>query len=868
MRKLALALLLVFARPALADPSVTAARAALSDPDDCDNLLFSRVPDSQNLQGSIAKLMTAYVTSWAVTKGHASWSDKVSLTKFDTGQQCTCMKFSGGLDSNGNCAQFSSSTQKGETFTLKDLLQVTINQSTGESSDAVAEHVARKVYGLPAATSKLDSEHLLNLFVGLMNKRAAALGLTSSLWVTVHGGDTCDFKHGCDPQCTQSSCDTSKCAFGSQCGGHTTARDLTILWHALVRDEPKFLSLIGVRALELDKADASTTFYNSYGHSYWYYPGLDGDKNGASGACPRDTGSASCWMAQATRAGHPLIAVALQSFTTDSAGKITGFGDPDVTAMFRWGFKKVLAPERRIDSGTTLADTVTDHAIACTEGMCTSALRLTDDSFKLVLWSAQPDTPLLSKLTSFTGTVGQGAYSSLSSIDVASSDMGTLVAMISSGKLVLGAWWVTGGPSGPVGPPNVHLTYLGDDQTAGGTGTLVRVRLLGTAMGLTAVRATGGTIRLSSWQTTFSSTASPVIKHLHDGSSTLAPNLATTGELALAASVDPESAKDYLAVTATSTSAGSAALQSWRVSADGHITYLKNASLGNGRNVSVADDGVGKFGVTYTTGTATTGAVRVLTYDVAHDGTFTSTLDYTESGDVASATAIASVGPPAEKSGISLSTSKPTSTNTWAAGSGCSNSAPKTQESQKSAASFLAAAGRTGGATLAVWDSPKHWSEVGTGIDDYRIVDSGTTWGNATGFRLARLPNSDGLLNQYVSQEKRSDGTLLLIGWRVGKPTCTKNSCTGVDFDNDAKNCGACGNACGSSERCSQGTCVCAASVQTDPENCGSCGHICHGGMSCIRGRCCEACTCKGGKVLPNLCEQTSACINACDKQR
>ena len=209
-------------------------------------------------------------------------------------------------------------------------------------------------------------------------------------------------------------------------------------------------------------------------------------------------------------------------------------------------------------------------------------------------------------------------------------------------------------PERPGLPPNGKATFLGDSGTAGGPGTLARVRLAGDLMAVTAVRATDGTLRLSTWK--LGGGGSPTARTPCSTWPTAAPRARPTsaprGELVLAVAPGPGSAGNYIAVTADVTGAGAAALQAWRVNATtGAVTYLGATSLGSGRNISIADDGVGKIGVTYTTGTATTGTPRVEAWDVAHDGTFVRTMGWTET-DVATATAIAPLGPPATKSGI------------------------------------------------------------------------------------------------------------------------------------------------------------------------------------------------------------------------
>jgi D-alanyl-D-alanine carboxypeptidase len=744
-------------------PTLVAPRAVLVDPDDDDNILMSVGLHSKALQGSIAKLMSAYVVSWAVKKGYVSWSDKVKLTKRDTQQACSCIKFAATPPSP--CAT-SSTTQIGEQFTLEDLVRVTLNQSTGESADAIAEHVARKVYGLPVAATVADSNHLMDLFIGLMNKRAKDLKLDDSLWITVHGGDTCDFgSEGCDPNCTPSSCHPTQCG---ECNGGTSVRDLARLWHALVSDEPKFLGLVGTRGFEL--AQSGGAFYNSYRHSIFYYPGVDGEKNGGSGACPFDPGStsASCQMSQATRAGHPLIAAVLQSFNTVGNSRL-GVGTNDVTAMLRWGYDKVLEPKRRIDSGTQLTDVAQDHALACNEGICFTALRTTQSSFKMVAWGVDPSAPSLTKLTTSTGP--SSGYVAVSAVDVDAGAASTVAALIDNGKLVVARWWLTGGPSSPGLPPNVHLTFLGDKKN-GGAGTLARVRMASDALAVTALRRSDGTIKLASWKLGGGSspTTQNAVKRLAEATSTSVPNIGATGELRLAVVADPGADGSFVALTGDVTVGAGVYLQAWRVNSNsGAITYLSNTYLGLGRNLAIAGHGVGKLGVTYTTGTAISGTPRVEVWDVTHGGVFTRTLGWTET-TTADSTAIAPLGPAPAKAGIAAAATLQTSTNTYSSATCGANSAPNTQASQKSAVAFLTAAGGTS-AKLAAWDSPIYYNEVFGSLGDYRLSDSETAWGSASSIRLAVMPQSDPLLNHYVTEQMRGDGTLLLIAWRVGTPT-------------------------------------------------------------------------------------------------
>lgn len=74
-----------------------------------------------------------------------------------------------------------------------------------------------------------------------------------------------------------------------------------------------------------------------------------------------------------------------------------------------------------------------------------------------------------------------------------------------------------------------------------------------------------------------------------------------------------------------------------------------------------------------------------------------------------------------------------------------------------------------------------------------------------------------------------------------------------VDTANDVRNCGACGQACGSEQECRAGACVCAPGttlcgaacvvLSDDARNCGACGTACEAGEVCEAGACKVSCS-------------------------
>ena len=720
-------------------PTINAPRAILTWPA-ANRTLYSKAPDDQALQGSLAKMMTGYVALWAVNENIVSLNDLVTISPRDAVQGCACMlpaigvtrTLCDGTTVTGNFPQ----TQAGEVFKFRDLFMAMLNQSAGEATDAVAAHVAAKYLGVAqptASTPCADSEALMNVFLGLMNARSKELGLDSSRWVTVHGGDVCDFSIGCNPECASLNC-AAVCANGEACSpSGTTARDLAKLWYAAAQIHPLFLEAVGARSFSIVSTMGTQTFPYSFTHAYSFgtndYPGMDGDKNGSSGACP----SAGCWAMQNTRAGRSLITTLLQ------AGSFAN-GRSDAAALFRYGFSSILAPDRRVDSASDTTfpgggtEPVQDHRLACTEGICFSAYTNADKMLKLIAWNVDVDKEILTRSGSY-GEPGPDVIAGVTHFDVAAHQHFIVLGYVSGANVKLSSFWLESG----VLPGTVKIIRLADTGQAAGNGKAVRLLSLSDDLVLMVVRESSGALRLSTWKLSASGALSLL--------QTTGTTSQTAEELAIAAVRRPPMViggepTPFQVVTATTQTSGAIRLHSWSVNATtGAIAFQKTSQsvdlAEQVRNISVSASGGGKFATAATKGSGATGIHEIIFWSVSGDGTFTRTFASTEGTETAAGTAIAPLGPGAV-----------------------------TPLLGPSATAFVTAALVNGALKVVTWDLPKFLNEGNPA--DYRIADSGSAGPAGTAIQIVKIRGTGPPSERYVTAMKQADGTLLLIGWALG----------------------------------------------------------------------------------------------------
>jgi D-alanyl-D-alanine carboxypeptidase len=542
-------------QPPIAAPAITAQRAIVFDPA-TGAALYEQQADSKALQGSVAKIMTAHVALWAVNHGYVSLDDQVAISQRAQMQACSCLR---DADQDGV-----SDVQVGELFSLRDLIYAIFMRSAGEATDAVAEYVGGAVVlGTKQPSQTItDSETRMNVFLGLMNQHVQQLGLQNTVFMTVHGGDSCDFSIGCNPNCDSASCAIT-CPQGSVCNGGTTPRDLAGIWWHAESEHKLFLTAAGARTYTIQSNLTTYPLTKGFG----YYPGVDGDKNGLSGL------SKNSQIAQATRAGRTLIAVVQQSQVDYDANgnviKLYAFGD--IADLFRYGFARLFSPDRRGDSDNQ-AGAITDHAVDCSwSGNAVSAIRTNADTLRVIYWDVDTQAAVVDSVVSFVqqspAKGGRGFVKGhVKDVDVAFLLPAFFVtATVEGGAIKLRSWNVT---KTIFNEPKINPLQV----TGVGGGDGVRLLTLNdNHLLLLVVRGPDGLLRLTTWSIAF------------DGAFTQLGDSGPAGEevTEFSASSVPLGGRagGYRVTTGSETLSGFLRLDNWTVASNGSVSFVHGLNV-------------------------------------------------------------------------------------------------------------------------------------------------------------------------------------------------------------------------------------------------------------------------------------------------
>jgi serine-type D-Ala-D-Ala carboxypeptidase (penicillin-binding protein 5/6) len=250
----------VAAQAAVAPPRVVAKAAILAD-EATGQVLFERNAGAARAMASTTKVMTALLTLERL--------DEDRVVAIGPGPP--------------KVGEESLRLRKGERLTVRQLLLGLLVKSANDAAVALAEAVD----GSEAA------------FVRRMNRKAAALRLTATHYVTPYGLD--------------------------RPGHQTSARDLARLWEVAMR-RADFRALVATRAARLPGGPLSLRRFVSTNQLLGSYRWVVGGKTGFTNRAGR------CLVASASRGGRRLVAVAM--------GTPNAFAD--VQALFEYGFSKYI----------------------------------------------------------------------------------------------------------------------------------------------------------------------------------------------------------------------------------------------------------------------------------------------------------------------------------------------------------------------------------------------------------------------------------------------------------------------------------------------------------------------------------------------
>lgn len=203
-------------------------------------ILYQYNADKEWYPASMSKLMTMYLTLEAVNNGDLSLDDKVKITDKHY-RMSTLPELS------------NTKLYPGETYTIKELLQITVSNS----SNAAALILGQEVSGN------------LSDFTDAMNKKAKSIGMKDTHFVNPTGAENKQLK------------DFAPKKYKNEENNTSTAKDFTILAQRTIQDTPKIIYF----TKQLAPTQHDVTYY-TFNHSLegadMSLEGTDGLKTGSS----------------------------------------------------------------------------------------------------------------------------------------------------------------------------------------------------------------------------------------------------------------------------------------------------------------------------------------------------------------------------------------------------------------------------------------------------------------------------------------------------------------------------------------------------------------------------------------------------------
>lgn len=229
-------------------------------------VLLEKNADERREPASVTKIMTLLLVMEALDAGRIGWDDKVTASAAAAGK--------------GGSQIF---LEEGEQLSMDEMLKSVVVSSANDCATALAEHVA-------------GSE---TAFVGLMNARAAELGMTNTHFVNCTGLDD-------QPEAREHL---------------TTARDVAIMSRELLKHE----AIRKYTTIWMDTVRNGAFGLSNTNKLVRFYQGTTGLKTGYTSR------AGHCLSASAERDGLELIAVIL-------GGDSSTHRFEDAKALLNWGF--------------------------------------------------------------------------------------------------------------------------------------------------------------------------------------------------------------------------------------------------------------------------------------------------------------------------------------------------------------------------------------------------------------------------------------------------------------------------------------------------------------------------------------------------
>ncbi len=265
-------------------------------------VLYEKDADTPRPPASVTKVMTMLLVMEALDSGKIKYGDTVTVSEYAA-----------------NMGGSQVYLEPGEQMTVHELLKCVVVSSANDAAVALAEYISGSEEG----------------FVAEMNKRAAELGMTRTVFENTNGLDDTAHNHV------------------------TTARDIAIMSAELITKHPKILEYSSIWMDSIRGGEFGLTNTNRLIRFY----------NGANGLKTGSTAKAGfCISASAERDGMQLICVVMAASTRDSRNEIA-------KKLFDFGF----ANYRYVEFAENTMETV------AVKGSAVSVLPLYYGEYKTVL---------------------------------------------------------------------------------------------------------------------------------------------------------------------------------------------------------------------------------------------------------------------------------------------------------------------------------------------------------------------------------------------------------------------------------------------------------------------------------------------------